>query len=106
VDKLIATQQRCHGPHIEKLQAAIAILRGERDAPQQSTALIIDPVNSRYGIIDCNIGIIDFSSLRENHEYAALAVLQCAKDLLEFYGEMKSIDIRQHQPNNDITPGI
>lgn len=74
-----------------------------REGGGHSTILVIDRVNGRYGIIDCNIGIIDFSSQKNDPESATLAVLECAKDLLQFYGEMKGIEIRQNPPKNEKT---
>ena len=69
-----------------------------------AVVLIVDRVNGRYGIIDTNVGIIDFSYQKDNPDVAAASVFECAQDLLSDYGEMQLVEVRQNQPKVDSSP--
>lgn len=60
-----------------------------------ATTIIADNKQHRYGLFDCNFGLFNFRPITQNKELTANRVIECAKDVLDYSGEVTGIELRQ-----------
>lgn len=90
--------------NIEKLTEQLSVTNGvclvnfeTSSGFAHSTLIVIDREQGRFGFFDCNLGLFDFSGIKDDPEIAAQLVLECVQDVFDFYGQMKVIELCQHQ---------